>query len=135
MSSLNKEDAATVAELDALRRRAADLDTEMENAIIKRTIADLLAAGYWLSVHDGGEVTVKHSTDKDAIFAAMRTTGEDYLIANRQGDAAGRPTVYHAWIRFIYSNGPDVLADYTVNLENDLTNANALANALDGIGR
>ena len=49
----------------------------------RRTIAALLAValrkGYTVSVNDGEEWTVKHSTSSDEITAALATTGEDVL--------------------------------------------------------
>jgi hypothetical protein len=85
----------------------------VEDQIIKAVINALFMNGFVLSVYDGGEITVKRSMDPDEIFAAMKTTDEDYLLANKVGDM-NRP---HHWVRFIYGNDDvDVINDYTTNL-------------------
>lgn len=100
-----------------------------EEVIIKRAIAELLAAGYSLSVDDGEETTVVRSTDPAVIFAALCTTDEDFLhthsgkTQNPNSDAFG-------WVRLIYGNAEAVISDYTTNLEDDLTATNALAESL-----
>lgn len=105
---------------------------EVERKIVQAAIKQLLAAGFSLDVNDGEETTLKHSTDAAAIVAAMFTTDEDYLFVNEPG--AGSPAAALkggsriGWVRFIYGNdGYDVMSDYTVNLESQLTEANKLA--------
>lgn len=93
---------------------------EVERRIAQQAIADLLEAGYTLGVNDGEEITIKESTDAEAVLKAMATTDEDYLLAYRDGKRVG-------WVRFIYGNdGWDVINDYTTNLEEALTKTTAL---------
>jgi hypothetical protein len=97
----------------------------LEKLIMKQCIADLLAAGYTISVHDGEETILLKSTEGDAIFAAMYTTDEDYLHVFSK---AGKPV---GWVHFIYGNdGPDVINDYTASLEDALKRTNALADEM-----
>lgn len=103
----------------ALRRRA-------ERSIARKCIGALLRAGYEISVNDGEETTLKNSRERKAIFEAMFSTDEDYLLVH----SAGAET-HFAWVRFIYGNdGFDVIADYTTNLESVLAPVNAYCNRL-----
>jgi hypothetical protein len=99
------------------------LRMELEMRIPRAAVKGLLAAGYLITVYDGEEDTLVRSSDAKAILKATRTTDEDYLLASTasRNDAG--------WVRFIYGNeGPDVINDYTVNLEDALKGANAIAN-------
>ena len=86
----------------------------VEEQVMKAVINSLLEAGYALGVNDGEEETVTNSRDPDEVFAAMKTTDQDYLLARK-------PTASDAqsgWVRFIYGNeGHEVVNDYTTNLE------------------
>jgi len=94
---------------------------ELERRIATQAIEDLIAAGYTIDVNDGEETTLKASSDRDAVLTAMFTTDEDWLYVNKDRNRIG-------WIRFVYGNdGFDVISDYTVNLEDVLTNTHALA--------
>jgi hypothetical protein len=62
----------------------------LEKLIAKQCIADLLAAGWLVSVNDGEETTVLDSTDPETILAAMFTTDEDYLYV-RAAKLGGEP--------------------------------------------
>lgn len=89
-----------------------------KNKDIEQQIMDLIvdaafAAGYTVSVHDGEEVTVDKSTDKAEIFAACRTTGQDYLIFKNEGERVGQ-------VSLIYgngNNGMDLISDYSMSIE------------------
>jgi len=83
----------------------------------KQCIADLLDAGYSVSVYDVGELIVNASTDPTTILTAMATIKTDWLYVcdHASGERIG-------WVRFILgTNGPDVIRDYTANLETVLT--------------
>ncbi len=94
----------------------------LEKLLLERCIADLLDAGFQVSVFDGEDYPIKRSTDAAAILAATRSTDEDYLYAYRplQDGVAG-------WVRFIYGNGEDAVSDYSTNLEDVIKRTNALA--------
>lgn len=99
---------------------------EIEKHIAKATIKALLAQGWSLSVNDGEETTVDRSVDAAEIFAAMFSTDEDYLLVHRDNS----PQQF-GWVRFIYGNdGPDVINDYTTNLDEVLAPVNAMAEKL-----
>ncbi len=91
----------------------------IETQIIKATIDALLKDGYLLSVNDSEEITISRSADPDAIFAAMKTSDEDFLMTHRRPPAQARVSAVGAgWVRFIYGNDDtEVINDYTVNLE------------------
>lgn len=71
------------------------------------------------------DTPLRNSTDAEAIFAALGSTGEDYLIV----DAPNGPR--QRWVRLIWGNDVDVISDYHVCLERWLQGANSLANDLD----
>lgn len=100
--------------------------TDNEKRIVGKLVTDLLAAGAQLSVNDGEEVTVTRSTDADKIFAALSSTGEDYLMVDFPATGPRQ-----RWVRLIWGNDVDVISDYHVSLEKLLAGANALAVELD----
>jgi len=87
----------------------------IEDQIIKATIKLLLDAGYVLSVNDGEDTTVTRSVNPGLIFAALKTTDEDYLVVHEAGVTA---PLGRTWVRFIYRNhDTEVINDYTMNLD------------------
>jgi hypothetical protein len=102
----------------------------IEKRIVASAIADLLEAGFVITVNDGEEDVLLLSDDEEKIAAAMMSTDEDLLIAQHPSDKPeDKP---RGWVRFIYGNdGPDVINDYTTNLEPYLAETLALAETLD----
>lgn len=104
----------------------------VETMIAKQCIADLLAAGLYISVYNGEDYDIVRSQDPDAIYKAMAATDEDYLMVSgtRKGKASERGD--KGWVRFIYGNsGPDVINNYTTCLEETIAPTNKLAEILD----
>lgn len=99
--------------------------SNIERQIVGRLVEDLLAAGCSLSVNDGEEVTVKKSTDKPAIYAALSSTDSDYLFVHRPGDKRD------PWIRLVWGNDAAVISDYLTSLDDLIAGAQALADQLD----
>ena len=98
---------------------------EIERQIARKVIDDALAAGYAIDVFDGEEDAIENSTDAEAIIAAMFSTDDDRLYFRKENEVIG-------WVWFIYGNsGWDVISDYTVNLEELLKGASALAESLE----
>lgn len=92
-------------------------------------IDDVLKQGDTVSVYDGGAVTVKTSTDRAAIIAALCTTDEDRLYFHE----AGNPK-YYGWAWLVYGNEPGVLvADHTTSERTEavMARANALMMAYE----
>lgn len=111
--------ASTYAPLPAIPHA-----TDNEKRIVGKLVTDLLAAGLCISVNDGEDFPLRISTDADAIYAALSSAGEDYLIVHQ-------PTLADRWVRLIWGNDVDVISDYQVSLEKLLTGANALAVELE----
>jgi hypothetical protein len=108
----------------------ANHKNEAERQIIVLLVEDCLAAGYKLGVNDGEETTLRDSTDEAAIFAAMSTTDQDYLLVAHESLSKTDPecTCPEGWIRLIYGNGGDVISDNTINVpESVFARANELA--------
>ena len=100
-----------------------------EEKIMRRIIADALAAGYSLGVNDGEDTTLKECRDAAAVFAAMRTTDTDHLLVYENGKQIG-------WVFFVYGNdGYDVVNDYTTNLEHIVSGADEISEDLESAGR
>jgi len=96
----------------------------IEDQIIKATINILLRSGFTLSVNDGEETTVNRSSNPDLIFAAMKTTDEDYIYAHAPGPI--HPT-NKFWVYFVYGNdGVEVINNYTVSLDPQMDEINKL---------
>ena len=101
----------------------------VEQRIVKSTVRELLAAGFALSVDDGGE-TFGPFTVEAPVFDALMNTDEDYLFVHRV-EYIGPTKQPFGWVRFVYGNdGWDVINDYTTNLEKHLTATNALIERL-----
>lgn len=90
-----------------LRSWVDRLNTE----IVTRLVGDLLAAGYLLSVDNGGaRLAVRLSRNMDRVMKVLLLTEDDTLYAEKPGVSG--------CVRLIYCNsGFDVLADYTTDLE------------------
>lgn len=83
-----------------------------EAVVARRLIRQALLRGWKVSVHDGEEWTVKQSTDRMTILAALCTTDNDTL---KFRDAAG-VCVGNIWL--VWGNDPagqELCADYTDN--------------------
>lgn len=96
----------------------------IEQKIIRRAVTDILGKGYKISLYDGGDFTVKRSIDLNLILNATQTTDRDMLKVY-DGDAL------IGTIILIYGNdGHDVIADYSLSLEEVLKGASLLADEL-----
>jgi subtilisin family serine protease len=102
----------------------------IERRIVKRTVSDLLAAGYELAVHDGEEWH-ERTTDRAKLHAALMETDEDRLFVYKTDGYKGRRD-WFGWVFFVYGNdGYNVINDYTINLEEVLKPVNAFADTLE----
>ena len=95
---------------------------EVERKIADAAVKSLLAAGFVISVDNGGdEYELAHSTDKDAILKAMFLADEDRLFVEPSSTVKGTRrgnSPWFGWVYFVYGNdGWDVISDYTINLE------------------
>ena len=98
--------------------------TTNERLIVGKIVDDVLAAGAVITVNDGEEDTLSLSSDREAIFAALSSTDEDYLFVTQ---VTGKVS----WVRLVWGNDCDVISDYQIRLEALLAGANALAEELD----
>ena len=99
----------------------------IEKRIVKRTVRDLIKAGYELNVDDGdGKVLNIPTTDETALLDALMNTDEDYLLVYKPGEPK-----HFSYVFFVYGNdGYDVISDYGVSLEEDLRGVNEFADSL-----
>lgn len=92
-----------------------------EQETARKLVAEILARGYTLSVHDGEEWTVQKSRDASAILGALATTDSDTL---RLKTPEGLMTAGD--ILLIWGNardGSELIADHTSNERmNDICN-------------
>jgi hypothetical protein len=95
---------------------------DMEAAIVRNAVYELLDHGFTLSVDNGGDdYEIDRSVDAEAVIAELGHTDEDRLMA-RTGD------VIKGWVHFVYGNdGYDVICDMTVSLEPYLPDTLAIA--------
>lgn len=100
-----------------------EIEREIEREIVDALLTDLLAAGYRISVDDGGDLPVKAASDKAVILEALDSTGSDILLCHRGLDS--EPV---GWVHLVYGNsGYDVIADYTLTLEPLMQNADVIS--------
>lgn len=96
----------------------------VERRIVKMLVTNALSAGYELSVYDGEEYH-PWTTDEAEVLDAILNTDEDWLRYRKNGAMAG--TVY-----LVYGNsGWDVIADYSVSLEDHLAPTLRFAESLE----
>lgn len=99
-----------------------------EWAVVSAFVRTALKAGHTLGVYDGEEVVLKHSSSYKAVMAAIMSTDDDYIFVYPVGATSG-PRM--GWVRLIYGNdGPDVISDYTTNLEHLMAKANEVSDRL-----
>ena len=85
--------------------------TPAERQIASALIREILSRGYAISVCDGEETTLNHSTDLDAIKLALATTGEDYLyLSIKEGEEVTRLGAEYFYL--VWGNGVDLISDY-----------------------
>jgi hypothetical protein len=95
-----------------------------EQKIVKQVLKDAVKGGYQLVVDDGEEEFPPTTNIKEA-YDNLFGVDESRLILEKDGNYVG-------WIFFVFGNdGWDVISDYTVNLEEFLTNANKLADKFE----
>jgi len=126
----SREQADLVAtRTKAKQKRANDKRMATEARIMRKVIEDGIAAGYVLSVHNGEDYTIRHSTDAVALFNELRTTDEDHLHFCKMNDR-GIPKDIGA-VFFVYGNDPwEVINDYSTSLEDVIKSATQLADQL-----
>jgi hypothetical protein len=84
---------------------------QIEKRIARRVVRALLAAGYDITVNNGGdEDEIPYSASFKQITEAMFATDDERLYLRRDGRNQG-------WVWLVYGNdGYDVICDYTTNL-------------------
>lgn len=108
------------------------LEAELELRIAAALVKSALDAGYAITVDDGDEDVIKRERDPAAIMNALFSTGRTRLYLHRpEVSVGGVPKTWHAkpfaWVKLIWGNGPDVISDYTLNVESLMTEPNAIA--------
>jgi hypothetical protein len=107
------------------------LRMKVEELLVKQVVAELLAAGYSLGVHDGEELTIHHSRNLNAIVKKLFTADRDDIYVYVDGGNK-RDTRCDYWVRCVYGNeGIDVISDYSLHLEPQIKPVMALAEALE----
>lgn len=111
----------------------------VERAIVRKAVADILAAGHTISVFDGKVFALRYSREPEAIMATIMSTDQDTLIVRGYpaDDVSIAPLEtkrpYKGSIDLIYGNdGWDVIADTSLSLEPLLEGATKLAEELQG---
>ena len=105
---------------------------QIERAIVSRVVEDILAAGYFLNVENGGdEPELFYNTHIAAdVLRVMFATDDEYLTVHKIIKGTDRVRRV-GWVHFVYGNdGWDVINDYTVNLESVLEPTMELAESL-----
>ena len=99
-----------------------------EYAVISAFVKTALAAGHTLGVNDDGDTVLRYSKSYKAVMGAIMFIDDDYIFVYPMGATTG-PRM--GWVRLIYGNdGPDVISDYSVNLEPLMGKANEVSNRL-----
>jgi len=103
----------------------------VERQIIRALIDAALFASFLITVHNGEETVLIKSRDADAIMKEMFTTDDEMLYFYK----SEAPKETFGWIKLVYGNsGPDVISDYTTNLEHLMKKPNAISDYWDADG-
>jgi hypothetical protein len=117
-------------ERKAKAQKAVDKRMACERKVVRRTVRTLLAAGYAVTVYNGEDTPIRRSTSVNAIMAEVQAADEEYLYVLRKDDAGNYLRVGSIWL--VYGNsGPEVIADYSVCLEEVLAPVNAYCDTLE----
>jgi hypothetical protein len=100
---------------------------KMERQIATKIVDDALAAGYELSVDNGGDSDmVCGTTDRQAVLDTLFQTDEERLVLSKNKKHIGS-------VFLVYGNdGWDVVCDYHLSIEDVMKGANELADKLGG---
>lgn len=97
----------------------------IERKVMRRTVTDLIAAGYKVSIDNGEYYEIVNSVSVNDIMEKVMLTDEDYVYASKEDapvEYDEERDVTHAgpfdvFVRFIYGNsGTDVINDYSTSL-------------------
>jgi hypothetical protein len=101
----------------------------VERRVIRAFVRQALRAGHWLRVHNGECFECVRTDRESVVMAALMTTDEDHIFVYAHEHAAGRS----GWVFLVYGNdGWDVINDYTLSIESLMSDADALADRLEG---
>ena len=98
---------------------------QIELAVVRHMLGQLLAAGHPITVNDGEDFPVKRSTDIEAIIQAAFAVDECWLSVHK-----GKKELLGVIYLVFGNDGWDVIADYHVSLEELLKPTNDFAEAL-----
>lgn len=101
--------------------------TPIELKIATKVIADILAAGYSITIayNDGDSDTIKQSTNATAILTELHQCDVEWLLVYPKNSNRHD---YLGWVEFVYGNdGHDLIANYTNSVDWLLDGAEALA--------
>lgn len=107
-----------------MKTRNKKSTSQVQEEIVRLAVTSLVAAGYTLTVDNGGdEDEITNSTDVEAVLAVMGATADETLYAQLEG----KPTRFVSLIYGYGNAGWEVISDYTAALEEVLKPANELA--------
>lgn len=117
-----------MAHEDATQPRQKNLrpNEVAENQVIRLAAQAILARGDQLAVHNGEDWSQRPTDDVDTVLASLRETDSDVLHVCRDGRRTG------SYVLLVYGNDPcEILADWTIDLEEVLAPAVAHADTLE----
>jgi hypothetical protein len=116
-------------ERKAKAQKAVQKRIACERKVVRRAVRTLLAEGYAITVYNGEDYPVKQSTSERAIMDAVQQADEEWLnvwTRNSVGKLERFGTIF-----LVYGNsGPEVINDYSTNLETVLAPVNAYCDKL-----
>lgn len=104
------------------------LRIQIEKTIVTQVVDSALEAGYSISLEtsDGEEIIEGFTNDRAVLLENVFACDDARIFLSKDGET------YSGWVLCVYGNdGTDVISDYTTNLEELLTKANALADKLE----
>lgn len=97
----------------------------IELLVVRRLIADLITAGYALTVDDGDGI--RQTGTPDELISTIFGVDEAHILADKIDN--------HAWVFLVLGNdGWDVISDYAVSLESVMAPLNQWIDEQESLG-
>lgn len=125
-------EAQAIAEAIRADRRKVAKRIETERKVIRHATRALIAAGFHVGVYDGEAVSCKPTQRVTTVMAAVGACDEEWLRVYTPSETEAGKFKRIGTIYLVYGNsGWDVMADYSLNLDDVLKGTNDYADALD----
>lgn len=124
-------EAAAIAAAELAARKQVAKRITIERRVVRRAVRALIAAGYHVAVDNGEELSCRYTQRVTDVMAAIQQTDVEWLRVGKPSAITAGKFARVGTVALVYGNdGWDVLADYSLNLEDVLAPVNEYADTL-----